>query len=73
MPIDLDDARLRLAGTSIAAIDRQVADGFKSGQYRAPSRTGVAYMLSPVRYRIDETGKVTPSNPNPHVMFTVRA
>ncbi len=26
-------------------------------------------MLSPVRYRIDEAGKVTPSNPNPHIMF----
>jgi hypothetical protein len=69
LPIDLDEAKLRLAGTSIADIDRQVADGFKSGKYRAPSRPGVAYMLSPMRYRIDETGKVTPSNPNPHVMF----
>ena len=69
LPIDLDDARLRFAGTSITEIDRQVADGFKSGKYRAPSRTGVAYMLSPMRYRIDEQGKVTPSNPNPHVMF----
>jgi hypothetical protein len=69
LPIDLDEARLRLAGTSLAEIDRQVADGFKSGKYRAPSRTGVAYMLSPMRYRIDGTGKVTPSNPNPHVMF----
>ncbi|MBI3400828.1 MAG: hypothetical protein HY048_05350 [Acidobacteria bacterium] len=69
LPIDLDDAKLRLAGASIAEIDRLVADGFKSGNYRAPSRTDVAYMLSPMRYRIDETGKVTPSNPNPHVMF----
>jgi len=69
LPIDLDDARLRLAGTSVGEIDRQVAEGFKSGKYRAPSRTGVAYMLSPMRYRIDEQGKVTPSNPNPHVMF----
>jgi hypothetical protein len=69
LPVDIDDARLRLAGTSIAEIDRQVAEGFKSGKYRAPSRTGVAYMLSPMRYRIDETGKITPSNPNPHVMF----
>jgi hypothetical protein len=69
LPIDLDDARLRLAGTSMAEIDRQVADGFKSGKYRAPSRTGVAYMLSPMRCRIDEQGKITPANPNPHVMF----
>ncbi len=63
LPIDLDAAKLRLAGTSNADIDRQVAEGFKSGRYRAPSRTGVAYMLSPMRYRMDEQGKVTPSNP----------
>ena len=44
LPIDLDDATLRLAGASIAEIERQVADGFKSGKYRAPARTGVAYM-----------------------------
>ena len=69
LPIDLDEAKLRLAGMSIAEIDRQIADGFKNGKYRAPSRTGVAYMLSPMRYRIDEHGRVTPSNPNPHVMF----
>jgi hypothetical protein len=69
LPIDLDDATQRLAGTSLAEIDRHVAEGFKNGTYRAPSRTGVAYMLSPMRYRIDEQGKVTPSNPNPHIMF----
>ncbi len=69
LPIDLDEAKLRLAGMSIAEIDREVADGFKNGKYRAPSRTGVAYMLSPMRYRIDEHGTVTPANPNPHVMF----
>jgi hypothetical protein len=69
LPIDLDAAKLRLGGRSNAEIDRAVADGFKSGRYRAPARAGVAYMLSPVRYRIDESGKVTPSNPNPHAMF----
>jgi hypothetical protein len=26
-------------------------------------------MLSPLRYRIDEGGRITRSNPNPHVMF----
>lgn len=69
LPIDLDAATLRLSGTSSADIDRRVADGFKSGRYHAPSRAGVAYMLSPMRYRIDEQGRVTPSNPNPHIMF----
>src|SRR5882672_5073239 len=54
LPVEIDDARLRLGGSTIADIERAVADGFKSGRYKAPSRTGVAYMLSPVRYRIDE-------------------
>lgn len=69
LPIDLDAAKLRLAGSSNADIDRKVAEGFKAGRYRAPSRAGVAYMLSPMRYRIDDKGRVTPSNPLPHVMF----
>ncbi len=69
LPIDLDAAKLRLGGGSNAEVDRAVAEGFKNGRYRAPARAGVAYMLSPVRYRIDEAGKVTPSNPNPHIMF----
>ena len=42
---------------------------FKSGQYHAPSRAGVAYMLSPMRYRIDEHGGVTRTTASPHLMF----
>jgi hypothetical protein len=69
LPLDVDDARLRLQGKSGAEIDRAVTDGFAAGRHRPPSRTGIAYMLSPLRYRIDERGQVTRSNPNPHVMF----
>jgi hypothetical protein len=69
VPIDLDAATLRLGGASNADIERRIADGFKNGRYRAPSRAGVAYMLSPLRYRIDEQGRVTRTNPNPHIMF----
>jgi hypothetical protein len=69
LPIDLDDARLRLEGKSTADVDHAVAAGFGSGRYHAPARTGLAYMLSPIRYRIDEHGQVTLTNPNPHVMF----
>src|SRR5260221_851601 len=43
LPIDLDDARLRLAGTSIAEIDSQVPGGVQNGKYTTPPRTGVAY------------------------------
>jgi hypothetical protein len=69
LPIDVDAAKARLAGRSNADIERTVADGFAGGRYRPPSRTGIAYMLSPLRYRIDEQGHAVRSNANPHVMF----
>jgi len=69
LPVDLDAARFRLAGMSSAEIDRRIALGFGNGTYRAPARTGVAYMLSPMRYRVDDKGRITPSTPLPHVMF----
>jgi hypothetical protein len=69
LPIDIDDAQLRLAGKSGAEIDAIVHDRFAKGQYHAPARAGVSYMLSPLRYRIDERGQATKSLANPHVMF----
>jgi hypothetical protein len=69
LPLDIDAARLRLGGRSNAEIDHAVAEGFKDGRYHAPSRAGIAYMLSPVRYRIDEKGQVTRTTSNPHLMF----
>jgi hypothetical protein len=69
MPIDVKDGAMRLAGTANADIEREIAAGFKDGRYRAPAKAGVAYMLSPLRYKIDESGAVTRANPNPHVMF----
>ena len=69
MPIDVSDGALRLGGASNGDIERAIAAGFKDGRYRAPAKAGLAYMLSPLRYKIDESGTVTRSNPNPHVMF----
>lgn len=69
LPVDVDEAQLRLQGKTAADIDRLITASFASGHYRPPSRTGVAYMLSPLRYRIDERGTITRTNPNPHVMF----
>jgi len=69
LPVDVDDARLRLAGKSGTEIDAMVAERFKSGQYHAPARAGIAYMLSPLRYRIDERGVVSRTASNPHLMF----
>ena len=69
VPIEVDAAKLRLGGMSNAEIDRHVSEGFRSGRYPAPARTGISYMLSPLRYRIDASGQVTRTAPLPHVMF----
>jgi len=69
LPMYLDDAALRLKGMPGAEIARKIAEGFKEGRYRAPARSGVAYMLSPMRYRIDEKGQVSRTPSNPHVMI----
>jgi len=69
LAVDVDEARLRLAGRSGSEAEATIRDRYASGEYHAPRRAGVAYMLSPLRYRIDEHGKVTRSAANPHVMF----
>ena len=69
LPLDVEDAQLRLAGKSGSEIEAIVMERFTSGQYHAPSRAGIAYMLSPIRYRIDEHGGVTRTTSNPHLMF----
>jgi len=69
LPLDFDDAQLRLSGKSGAEIEALVAERFKSGRYHPPARAGIAYMLSPLRYRIDEHGRVSRTVSNPHLMF----
>src|SRR5262245_49868186 len=58
LPLDFDDAQMRLSGKSGAEIEAIVAERFKSGQYHPPTRAGIAYMLASMRYRIDEAGHV---------------
>ena len=69
LPLDFDDAKWRLAGKSGSEIEALVGQRFKSGEYRPPARAGVAYMLAPLRYRIDEAGQITRTPSNPHLMF----
>lgn len=69
LPIDVDDAQMRLTGKSSAEIEASVAERFKSGTYHAPAKAGIAYMLSPMRYRIDDHGVVSRTVSNPHLMF----
>jgi len=67
--VDFDDAQFRLSGKSGPEVDAIIAERYKSGQYQAPARAGLAYMLSPMRYRIDEHGSVTRTPSSPHLMF----
>ncbi|MBI2681387.1 MAG: hypothetical protein HYX25_10340 [Candidatus Solibacter usitatus] len=69
LPVYVDDAKLRLGGKSNSDIDRQIAEGFREGRYQAPARPGVAYMLSPMRCKIDEAGRITRTPSAPHIMF----
>jgi hypothetical protein len=66
LPAFADDAVLRLKGATDEDVDRQLAQGFAQGRYRPPARPGVAYMLSPATYMM-ENGKLARSFP--HTMF----
>lgn len=66
LPAFEDDAILRLQGASSEEVERRMAQGFEEGRYRPPARPGIAYMLSPATYMLED-GKLqrTP----PHTMF----
>jgi hypothetical protein len=44
--VDLHSEELRSKGTSEADIKADIANGYKDGRYKAPSKPGVEYMLS---------------------------
>jgi hypothetical protein len=69
LPVDLDDTKLRLQGVRSSEVERQTAEGFKDGRYRAPSRPGISYMLSPIRYKFDKQGHIVRTTAVPHIMF----
>jgi hypothetical protein len=69
MAVDIDVSRRRLAGASSAALEADVAARYADGRLHPPSRPGVAYMLSPLRVRIDERGTATRVPATPHPMF----
>ncbi len=66
LPAFADDAVLRLKGAGDEDVERAIAKGFESGRYRPPGRPGIAYMLSPATYMLDN-GKLARSFP--HTMF----
>jgi hypothetical protein len=69
MAVDIDVSRRRLAGTSPEALEADVAAKYADGRLRPPSRPGIAYMLSPLRVRIDANGVANRAPATPHPMF----
>lgn len=65
MPKTLAEAEWRAAGLDPAEVERRGNEGFSSGRFRAPSRAGVAYMMSAHNYVFNGKSVIHYS---PHVM-----
>ena len=71
MPVFIDMAELRAAGTTAEDLKAIINDRYEDGYYRAPDRAGISYMLAPVfRTYVDpeETDLIATMNV-PHYMF----
>jgi hypothetical protein len=68
VPVSLRTAELREHGKSREEIRREIAEGFRSGRFRAPRRAGLAYMLS-VEGRFEDRARGGFTGWTPHVMF----
>ena len=66
LPRVLREGEMRRQGATKDEVHRDTSERFLSGEYRAPSRTGIAYMLSP--QAITSNGKTLLSTP-PHLMI----
>lgn len=67
LPVSLRAAELREQGRSREEVDREIAEGFRRGRFRAPRRVGLAYMLSAEGRFESPDGGMT--GWPPHVMF----
>jgi hypothetical protein len=65
---DLYTEELRSKGASEAEIKTEVADGYKTGRFKAPSKPGVRYMLSSDN-RLGPTSDHRTVKVPPHFMF----
>src|SRR4029450_14055158 len=55
LPLDVEDAQLRLSGKSGSEIEAIVTEGFKSGQDQPPAPARMQDMLSPARASLHGT------------------
>lgn len=67
----LDLGRMRATGVAPAEAKRRLVEGFASGRYSAPERTGISYMLAPLlrAYRSTEVDATIGTFSTPHYMF----
>ncbi len=71
MRVFFDAAEMQAKGTPPGELKKIIKDRYKAGYYKAPERSGVSYMLSPVLRTYvnpEESDSVATSN-NPHVMY----
>jgi hypothetical protein len=66
MPKVLAEAEWRAQGLSEAEVERRSNEGFASGRFRAPSRAGVAYMMSAQNFVFNGQSVI---HYHPHVMI----
>jgi len=66
-PVHFDAAMWREQGVAAEQIRERIQAGFASGRYRAPERSGMSFMISPVLNLPDGKGGVL--NYPPHFMF----
>jgi hypothetical protein len=69
LPVYLREAELTAQGKTREEIDRAIAEGYVNGTLRAPTRTGVDWMLSPQNVVPTGHGGVAPYRP--HLMISV--
>ncbi len=68
LPVDIRQEELRAEGRSEAQIDADIVAGYKSGRFKAPSKPGFLYMMSPENYLWDPLTKKSSNFPG-HLMF----
>jgi hypothetical protein len=71
MRVFFDAAEMQAKGTPSGELKRIIKDRYKTGYYKAPERTGISYMLSPIlrTYENPEESDKVPTINSPHVMY----
>jgi hypothetical protein len=67
MLVDMKRSELRRQGISEEEIEKKVSEGYKTGEFKAPRRSGIAYMLSDYNFIYNPGSKA--SHYPPHLMF----